>query len=87
MLEAAKNVWFPYLHCDIVVTAQNCMECRQIEKNLKVISGRQHFTALDAVVELNEEFQLEFAWPLPDENKKKVYILDSIDSLDSRRQK
>ena len=64
MLEAAKNKWYPYLHRDIVATAQNCKECRQKEKTLKVISGKQHFTALDAVVEPNEEIQLDFARPL-----------------------
>ena len=79
MLEAAKHIWYPYLHRDIVTAAQNCKECRAKGKNLRVISGRKHFTSLDAVVEPNEEIQLDFAEPLPDENNKDVYILVGVD--------
>ena len=79
MLEAAKHVWYPYLHQDIVATAQNCKNCREKGKNFKVISGKQHYTTLDAVVEPNEEIQLDFAGPLPDENDKEVYILVVVD--------
>ena len=79
MLEAAKIAWYPFLHRDIIATAQNCKECRQKCKNLKVISGKQHFTALDAVVEPNEEIQMDFAGPLPDENNKEVCILVGVD--------
>ena len=70
MLEAARNIWYPYLHRDIV---------GKKGKNLKVISGHSHFTSLDAVVEPNEEIQLDFAGPLPDENDKDVYILVGVD--------
>ena len=48
-------------------------------KNLKVISVNTHFTSLDAVVEPNEEIQLDFAGRLPDENDKDVYILVGVD--------
>ena len=34
---------------------------------------------MDAVVEPNEEIQLDFAGPLPDENDKEVYILVRVD--------
>ena len=77
-LEAAKNVCYPYLHRHIVATAQNCKECRQKSKNQKVISGNTHFTPSDAAVELNEEIQLDFLGPLPDENFKHVYILVGV---------
>ena len=79
MLEAAKHVWYPYLHRDIVATAQNCKNCRDKGKNLKTISGKKHYTTLDAVVEPNEEIQLDFTGPLPDENDKEVYILVGVD--------
>ena len=78
-LEAARSIWYPYLHRDIVATAQNCKECREKGENLKVISDHSHFTSLDAVVEPNEEIQLDFAGPLPDENDKNVYILVGVD--------
>ena len=44
-----------------------------------ISSGNTHFTSLDAVVEPNEEIQLDFAGPLPDENNKDVYILVGVD--------
>ena len=34
---------------------------------------------LDAVVEPNEEIQMDFVGPLPDENHKEVYILVGVD--------
>ena len=34
---------------------------------------------MDAVVEPNEEIQLDFAGPLPDENDREVYILVGVD--------
>ena len=55
ILEAAKHIWYPYLHRDIVTAAQNCKECRAKSKNLRVISGEKNATSLDAVVEPNEE--------------------------------
>ena len=58
-----------------MATAQNCKNCRDKGKNLKFISGKKHYTTLDAVVEPNEEIQLDFAGPLPHENDKEVYIL------------
>ena len=81
MLEAAKHIWYPYLHRNIVTAAQNGKECRAKGKNLRVISGKKHFTSLDTVVEPNEEIQLDFAGPLPDENNKDVYILVGVDKF------
>ena len=79
MLDAAKHVWYPYLQRDIVATAKNCKNCRDKGKNLKAISGKKHYTTLDAVVEPNEEIQLDFMGRLLDENDKEVYILVGVD--------
>ena len=79
MLEAAKHVCYPYLHRDIVATAQHFKKCREKGKNFKVISGKKHYTTLDAVVEPNEEIQLDFSGPLSDENDREVYILVGVD--------
>ena len=77
MIEAAKHVWYPYLHRDSVATAQNCKNCR--ERILRSYQEKKHYTTLDAVVEPNEEIQLDFAGPLPNENDKEVYILVGVD--------
>ena len=79
MLEAAKHVWYPYLHRDIVATARTCNNCREKGKNFKVFSGKKHYTTLDSVIEPNEAVQLDFAGPLPDENDKEVFILVGVD--------
>ena len=64
-----------------ITAAQNCQECRVKGKSLQVITGKKHFTGLDAVVEPYEKIQLDFAGPLPDENNKDVYILVGVDSF------
>ena len=70
-LEAANYVWYPYLHRDIVSTALNCKNCREKRKNLKKISGKKHYTTLDAVVEPNEDIQLDFAGRCPTKTIRK----------------
>ena len=73
LLEAAKNVWYPYLCRDIVDTAQICKECRQKGKNFQVHSRKQHFTALDAVVEPDEGIRVGFRRTAPRRKKGSVY--------------
>ena len=48
-------------------------------KNLKPIKGKNQSFQMDSVVEPNEEVQLDFAGPLPDELNKDAYILVAID--------
>ena len=62
-----------------MATAQNCKNCRDKGKNLIIISGKKHYTTLDAVVEPNEEIELDFAVHLPDENDEEIYILVGVD--------
>ena len=65
MIQVAKHVLYSYFNRDLVKLAQNCKECRAKIKNLKVFSQKKkHFATLDAVVEPNEEIQMDFARPL-----------------------
>ena len=73
------NIWFPHIHMTIVQTAQRCRECTQQGKNLKPTIGKQHSFQMEPVVEPNEEDQLDFAGPLPDELNKDAYILVAVD--------
>ena len=77
IVEAANHVWYSYLHRYVVSTAQNY--CRNKCKNLKAISGKKHYTLLDAVVETNKENRLDFSGPLPNKNRKEIYILVGVD--------
>ena len=79
MLDLSNHVWFPHMHRAIVQMAQNCKHCTEEVKNLKPIIGKKHSFQMEPVVEPNEEVQLDFAGPLPDELNKEAYILVAID--------
>ena len=79
MLDLCQNIWFPHIHMTIVQTAQICRECTQQGKNLKPTIGKQHSFQMEPVVEPNEEDQLDFAGPLPNELNKGAYILVAVD--------
>ena len=74
-----KNVWFPHIHRFVVHMAQNCKQCTEQGKNLKPIIGKKHSCLTEPAVEPNEEVQLGFAGPLPDELIKDAYIVVAID--------
>ena len=59
--------------------AQNCKQCTEQGKNLKPILGKNLSFQMEPVVEPNEEVQLDFAGPLPDELNRDAYILVAID--------
>ena len=59
--------------------AKNCKDCTEQGKNLKPIIRKNQSFQMDSVVEPNEEVQLDFAGPLPDELNKDAYILVAID--------
>ena len=67
MLDHSNHVLFPHMHRTIVQMAQNCKHCTEQGKNLKPISGKKHSFQVEPVVEPNEEVQLDFPGPLPDE--------------------
>ena len=79
MLDLCQHVWFPHIHRTIVHMAQNCRHCTEQGKNLKPIIGKKHSFLMEPVVEPNEEVQLDFAGPLPDELSRDAYILVAID--------
>ena len=60
-------------------TAQNFKNCRDEDKILKVVTYKKKYTTLSATVEPNEEMQIDFGDPLPDERDKEVYILAGFD--------
>ena len=79
MVDLFQNIWFPHIHRTMVQMAQRCRECTQQGKNLKPIIGKQHSFEMETVVEPNEEVQLDFARPLPDELNRDAYILVAVD--------
>ena len=79
MLDLCQHVCLPQLHRSIVQMAQNCKHSLEQGTNFKPIIGKKHTFQLEPVVEPNEEVQLDFAGPLPDELNKDAYILVAID--------
>ena len=79
MLDLSHHVWFPHIHRSIMQMAQNCKHCTKQGKNLKHIIGKKHSFLMESVVEPNEEVQLDFVGPLPDELSRDAYILVAID--------
>ena len=79
MLHLCQHVWFPHIHRTIVHWAQNCKHCTEQGRNLKLIIGTKHSFLMEPVVEPNEEVQLDFAGPLPDELNRDAYILVAMD--------
>ena len=58
--------------------AQICRHCTEQGKNLKPILGKKHSYLMEPVVEPNEEVQVDFAGPVPDELNRDAYILVAI---------
>ena len=79
LLDLSHHVWFSHVHRSIVQIAQNCKHCTEQGKNLKPIIGKKHSFQMEPVVETNEEVQLDFAEPFPDEINRDAYILVAID--------
>ena len=79
MLDLCQNIWFQHIHRTIVQMAQRGRECTQQGKNLKPIIGQQHSFQMEPIVEPNEEVQLDFAGPLPDQLNKDAYLLVAVD--------
>ena len=79
MLDLSNHAWFPHIHRAIVQMAQNWKHCTEQVTNLKPIIGKKHSFQMELVVEPDEEVQLDFAGPLPDELNRDAYILVAID--------
>ena len=59
--------------------SQNCHHCREQGKNVKSAKGKSQSLQMEPVVETNEEKQLNFVGPLPDNFDKDAYILVAQD--------
>ena len=79
MMHLANLIWFPRIHREIVTLTQNCQPCIKTGKNLKPLIPKNKISELPALVEPNEEVQLDFAGPITDEQYKESYILASVD--------
>ena len=79
MLSLAQNIWWPYIHRDILAKASECKACTEIGKNLKSVIPHRKWTPLPKCSEPNDEIQLDFGGPILNEKGIEQYFLTSID--------
>ena len=77
MMYKAQLIWFPRIHMEIVLIAQECKPCTRIGKNLKQVTPKNKHTHLLNLQEPNEEVQIDFTGPIQ-EISKDSYILVSV---------
>ena len=78
MLSLAQNIWWPYIHRDILVTSE-CKACTEIGKNLKSVIPHRKWTPLPKCSEPNDEIQIDFGGPILNEKGIEQYFIISID--------
>ena len=79
MRSLAQNIWWPYIHRDILAKASECKACTEIGKNLKSVIPHRKWTPLPKCSEPNDEIQLDFGGPILNEKGKEQYFITSID--------
>ena len=75
MLSLAQNIWWPYIHRDILAKASECKACTEIGKNLKSVIPHRKWTPLPKCSEPNDEKQLDFDGPILNEKGIEQNIL------------
>ena len=75
MLQAVADIWWPQIHCEIVLLAQTFNQCQQSSKNLKTLLPKSNSEA----EKFNDELALDFAGPFKSASKNKQYLLVAID--------
>ena len=74
MLREAADVWWPYIHREIVEMAQKCSECSKAGKNLKCFKSQKEFGKIPEAKEPNEVNALDCNRHLKMQiNKKTIY--------------
>ena len=79
MLSLAQNIWWPYIHRDILAKASDCKGCTEIGKNIKTVIPHRKWTPLPKCSEPNDEIQIDFGGPILNEKGIEQYFITSID--------
>ena len=79
MLSLAQNIWWPYIHRDILAKASECKACTEIGKNLKSVISHRKWAPLPKCSEPNDEIQIDFGGPILNEKGIEQYFITSID--------
>ena len=79
MLSLAQNIWWPYIHRNILAKASECKACTEMSKNLKSVIPQRKWAPLPKCVEPNDEIQVDFVGPILNEKGIEQYSITSID--------
>ena len=79
MLSLAQNIWWLYIHRDILAKASECKACTEIGKNLKSVIPHRKWTPLPKCSEPNDEIQIDLGGPILNEKGIEQYFITSID--------
>ena len=79
MFDAARDVWFPYLHRSLVAAADGCKECTDAGKSLKPLCAKSDIGKVYEPREPNECLQLDFWGPIRYLNESSKYVVVAVD--------
>ena len=73
-----QNIWWPYIHWDILAKASECKACTEISKNLKSKVSHRKWAPLPKCVEPNDEIQIDFGGLILNEKGIEQYFITSV---------
>ena len=79
MFDAARDVWFPYLHRSLVAAADGCKEYTDAGKSLEPVSAKNDIGNVYEPREPNECLQSDFWGPIRYLNESSKYVLVAVD--------
>ena len=79
MICMTTHCWWPYMHCKLIVKANECKPCTAIGKNPKSVIPAKQFNPHIPCVEPNQEIKIDFGGPSFEEKGTEVYFLAAID--------
>ena len=79
MLGAAQYLWWPHMNKDIVNLAEECRSCTRYGKNVKYLISKNSSKPLPLLTQPGQEVQLDYAGPIENQKRKKIYLLVAID--------
>ena len=79
MMDASECIWWPFFIRQIVNVCEKCPECTLFGKNIKISATYNSAKPLTPLSAPNQVLHLDFAGPLTEDKKGKIYILVAID--------
>ena len=79
MFDAARDVWFPYIHWSLLAAADDCKECTEAGKSVKRKCAKGDIGKIYEPREPNECLQLDFWSPIKYLNESGKHVLVAVD--------